>query len=465
MAENYFGLTDKGRVRDNNEDNFIAQPIMKGGMLAACVIDGVGGYEGGEIAAAIAKESILKSLQSLKHDIFQSLRDALISANKNIYTEKTETSSNHEMACVVTLVLVDVSKNRFYYAHVGDTRLYLFRDNSLVKITRDQSFVGFLEDSGRLTEEEAMNHPKRNEINKALGFDNQIEIQPDYADTGESPFLPGDLLLLCSDGLSDMISSSRMISILNGSESLKEKAESLVNAANEAGGKDNITVVLVKNEKKPLKQKATRPVLVKKKDLEQEPAELIKEPVKNDPPKIIRLKNKNPFKGLIIPFVILLLLSLATSVWLFREHFGKSDEEVKRPPVNRNKAELRLQDYINNASSDTLYLGSVFGDSILLTDSIYINRPFLYLKGPAEFFRDSNYLKGGPAIVIGPKCKQVMLDSLSFNGFELAILSYDPAILQMKDLSYKNTRLSIAYMVKQVESPVMQMDSVIKREN
>jgi PPM family protein phosphatase len=251
MAENYFGLTDKGRVRDNNEDNFIAQPIMKGGMIAACVIDGVGGYEGGEIAAGIAKESILKNLQSVKPDIFQTLREALISANKNIYTEKTETSSNQEMACVVTLALIDVSQNRFYYAHVGDTRLYLFRDNSLVKITRDQSFVGFLEDSGRLSEEEAMNHPKRNEINKALGFDNQIEIQADYADSGESPFLPGDLLLLCSDGLSDMISSSQMISILNTKESLHQKAEALITAANDAGGKDNITVVLVKNEKKP----------------------------------------------------------------------------------------------------------------------------------------------------------------------------------------------------------------------
>ena len=221
----------------------------------------------------------------------------------------------------------------------------------------------------------------------------------------------------------------------------------------------------MKNEKKPLKQKATRPVLVKKKDQEKEPEETSNEPVKTEPKKIIPLKNKNSFKGLIIPLIILLLLSLATSVWLFREHFGEAEKENKVQPVKRNQTELRLQDYITNASSDTLYLGSVFGNSIFLTDSIYINRPVLYLKGPVEFLRDSNYVKGGPAIVVGPKCKQVVLDSLAFNGFELAILSYDPAILQMKDLVYKNTRLSIAYMVKHEEPQVMPADSLIKREN
>jgi PPM family protein phosphatase len=194
-------------------------------------------------------------------------------------------------------------------------------------------------------------------------------------------------------------------------------------------------------------------------------AEPVKEPVKNQPQKVIPVKKKNPFKGLILPLIILLLLSLATSVWLFREHFGETETDNKEQLVKRNKVELRLQDYITNAPSDTLYLGSVFGGSIPLTDSIYINRPVLYLKGPVEFFRDSNYVKGGPALVVGPKCKLVVLDSLSFNGFELAILSYDPAILKMKDLVYKNTRLSIAYMVKKEEPNVLLNDSLINREN
>ena len=104
------------------------------------------------------------------------------------------------MACVLTLAVVDIEKNKFYYAHVGDTRLYLFRDNTLVKVSKDHSFVGFLEESGRLTEEAAMQHPKRNEINKALGLGVKFSASDDYIETGESPFLPGDLLLLCSDG-------------------------------------------------------------------------------------------------------------------------------------------------------------------------------------------------------------------------------------------------------------------------
>jgi len=155
-------------------------------------------------------------------------------------------------------------ETNFNYAHVGDTRLYLFRDNSLVKVTHDHSFVGFLEDSGRLSEEAAMQHPKRNEINKALGFDEEKFLEPDYIETGESPFLPGDILLLCSDGLSDMLNSRTIIGILSSPQNIKEKSKELINAANKAGGKDNITVVLLQNNKPPIQQEATKPLLIKK---------------------------------------------------------------------------------------------------------------------------------------------------------------------------------------------------------
>ena len=205
MADNFFGATDKGKMRDNNEDRFIAQTILQKRYVLACVIDGVGGYEGGEIASGLAHDAIINYLQKPFTEIIQSLKNALAAANERIYKKKQDENEISEMACVLTLTLADIKENKFYYAHVGDTRLYLLRDNSLVKVTKDHSFVGFFEDSGRLTEEAAMNHPKRNEINKALGFDEQQFLQPDYIETGESPFLPGDILLLCSDGLSDMI--------------------------------------------------------------------------------------------------------------------------------------------------------------------------------------------------------------------------------------------------------------------
>src|SRR5688572_7136406 len=264
--ELFFGQTDTGKQRDNNEDAFIAEIISKDRYIAACVIDGVGGYEGGEVAAAIAKETILDTLKSASGDPLELMKSSFLLANQKIYEQRQADSNKSNMACVLTLALVDLSNNQFYYSHVGDTRLYLFRDQSLVKLSRDHSFVGFLEDNKKLSEEEAMRHPKRNEINKALGFDPNMSSVTDYIETGSSPFLPGDMLLLCSDGLSDMIDSQTMISVLSSSRSLKQKTAELINAANDAGGKDNITAVLVQNNKKPVKQKATKPVLVKKKD-------------------------------------------------------------------------------------------------------------------------------------------------------------------------------------------------------
>ena len=140
---------------------------------------------------------------------------AIIAANDKINEEKKEAGINERMACVLTCVVADIKNNKCWYAHVGDTRVYLLRDHSLVKISKDHSDVGFLEESGRLSEEEAMRHPRRNEINKALGFEEDISTPEDFIETGESPFLPGDLLLLCSDGLTDMISSGSIMQVLS----------------------------------------------------------------------------------------------------------------------------------------------------------------------------------------------------------------------------------------------------------
>src|SRR6476620_8778915 len=159
MAKHYFGITDVGRQRDNNEDTFFIEPVLDKQYIAAGVIDGVCGYEGGEVAAAIAQQSILAYLQIPSGEVLSMMREAMASANENIYAEKTQTGKNSSMACVATMALIDTTHNNFYYAHVGDTRLYLFRDKTLVKVSKDHSFVGFLEDAGRLTEEAAMQHP------------------------------------------------------------------------------------------------------------------------------------------------------------------------------------------------------------------------------------------------------------------------------------------------------------------
>src|SRR3954471_4677587 len=145
MAENYFGFTDTGKVRTNNEDTFIAQSVINDQFIVACVIDGVGGYQGGEVAARIAHDAILDHLRNKSNDIIGLLKEAVGAANEAIYNEKRVSKANEQMACVLTLALVDIANNKFYFSHVGDTRLYLVRDQSLVKITHDHSFVGFLE--------------------------------------------------------------------------------------------------------------------------------------------------------------------------------------------------------------------------------------------------------------------------------------------------------------------------------
>src|SRR3954470_10632957 len=137
MADNYFGITDTGKVRSNNEDTFIAQTFANDHFIVACVIDGVGGYAGGEVAARLAHDAILEHLKNKTDDIIGLMRSAIGAANEAIYNEKMVSKANEQMACVLTLAIADIANNKFYYSHVGDTRLYLYRDQSLVKITRD----------------------------------------------------------------------------------------------------------------------------------------------------------------------------------------------------------------------------------------------------------------------------------------------------------------------------------------
>ncbi|MBC7400421.1 MAG: serine/threonine-protein phosphatase [Mucilaginibacter sp.] len=266
MADQYFGLTDTGKERKNNEDTFIAETTADNKFIIACVIDGVGGYSGGEIAAELAREAVLQRLSKPVGEIIPIMIDCFNQANQKILDEKKRVKEHDSMACVATLALVDIERNQFYYAHVGDTRLYLLRDNSLIKISHDQSFVGFLEESGRVSEAEAMAHPKRNEINKALGFEGNLAKDNEYIETGQSPFLSGDMLLLCSDGLTDLVTSNDITTIITMEGlSLKDKAKQLIDVANANGGRDNITVVLVKNNKQALKHDATLPAANQKK--------------------------------------------------------------------------------------------------------------------------------------------------------------------------------------------------------
>ncbi|MDO9373067.1 MAG: protein phosphatase 2C domain-containing protein [Ferruginibacter sp.] len=445
MGENFVGITDTGRERDNNEDIFIAQKGFSKHHVLACVIDGVGGYDGGEIAARLTREAILEQLARIPADQTAAMVAALAAANQKIFKEKEANRQFDKMACVVTLAIADLENNKFCYAHVGDTRLYLFRDKSLVKITNDHSTVGFLEESGRLTETAAMQHPKRNEVNKALGYEPSISLAKDFVDTGESPFLPGDMLLLCSDGLTDMIQSSKIIQILERKTNLKTKAAHLVDAANEAGGKDNITVVLVHNNKSPLKHAATKPLPIEKPEepgIGIPPVEPVMlreaEPIPEEKPPV-----KSGRGGLVGMLTILCFVLAAALVWFYLKASGKEQEpKILMPPSKRpqSQAQLNLTDSLRlSPSRKTISLAAAH--LISLTDSFYINQDTLRINGNGATLQGDSAFNG-PAFVLGPACKFVLLDSLTFQNFEVGIHVKNKG-LRLKQVRFVNCAVPV----------------------
>ena len=447
MTENYFGITDTGKVRGNNEDAFIAGRVMNNRFTLACVIDGVGGYSGGEVAADIARKSILDYFSTPSGEIISMMKDSFILANDKIYEEKQHVKEHDSMACVLTLAIIDLENNQFYYAHVGDTRLYLLRDKSLVKLSKDHSFVGFLEDTGRLSEDAAMRHPKRNEINKALGFGMQPKNTDDYIETGQSPFLPGDMLLLCSDGLTDMVNKSDITSILVSDSSLEEKGKQLIDAANKGGGKDNITVVLVHNDKPPVQQEATKPSGVKKKEIlndQSTPPALTKNREKS-----VVLPNKKKKRKWLIPFLALGgVLIIASLLWWKNREPKQNEEEtmIMQMRETRNAQEIKLQATINTLIGDTLFLSdSVFTQPLIISDTITISRDSLYIKSSGNMVlkRDSAY--SGPAILLSENCKHIVIDSLLFEDFNVGILVFNNA-LQLKDVRFNNCSTAVQTM-------------------
>lgn len=241
----FYGNTDTGKRRTNNEDAFVVEWLDDNSVLAI-VIDGVGGYEGGEVAAEIAQREIPSYLREFNRgERLELLKQAVVCANNTIYDRRQFDKARPNMSCVLTLALVDISRNVIDMVHVGDTRLYQFHNGELSKLSHDHSFVGYCEEIGDLTEEEAMHHPRRNEISRSVGEERHGVNDQGFLEAVEFPLLPNTTFLLCSDGLTDLVTSAQISDILGKDISLEDKTKELINAANEAGGKDNVTVVLV----------------------------------------------------------------------------------------------------------------------------------------------------------------------------------------------------------------------------
>lgn len=475
MGEHYFGATDKGQVRDNNEDTFLVQETSGGSSVIACVIDGVGGYEGGEVAAATARDSIAEHLTASPSDGPGGLRDALLLANARIIEQKAAHRGGDRMACVLTLALADLGKNVVHYAHVGDTRMYLLRGTSLVKVTKDHSFVGFLEDSSRLTEENAMRHPKRNEVNKALGFDPNIGKQADYIETGTSPFLPGDLLLLCSDGLTDMIGSTEITDVLTGAGTLPDKAKALLDAANGAGGRDNITVVLVLNNKP---RAAQEPAPVARKS-EPSPAATSATPsaaIATSPSASTTTRSTNarpeatreapllPKKTSPLVFILAIAcvaLAAALAWALMRKSNAPAapTEDEKLAALStpaapakpaRTPEEQRLRDGITSSTGAYALDTTAARTPITLTDSIFIQKETLHLDGGGLVLRGTPGMTA-PALVFSDSVDFVFLENMVFENFPVAIQAR-AGVLQMANVRFVGCATSVTFNLRATDS-------------
>jgi serine/threonine protein phosphatase PrpC len=237
-------LSDPGRERENNEDRVLCDPER--GIYA--VIDGVGGESGGEIAAQTALEILQARLSRRTTDAARLVREAIALANKQIWERAQANPALAGMACVLTVAVVDGDQATI--GHVGDSRLYLLRPGEIRKITKDHSPIGSREDVGEISESEAMSHPRRNEIFRDVGSAPHEPDEEGFIDVTRIVFPPDAALLLCSDGLSDLVTSGTILSTAEAhAGDPRQAVAELIAAANAAGGKDNISVVLVEGER------------------------------------------------------------------------------------------------------------------------------------------------------------------------------------------------------------------------
>jgi protein phosphatase len=221
--------SDTGRQREANEDSYFARPPV------FAVADGMGGAQAGEVASRLAAESF-EAAERGGEPPEAYLRSIATTANARIHRLAQTDASRSGMGTTLTAALVE--DDEVGLAHVGDSRAYLFRDGELKLLTSDHSLVEELRRQGRLTDEQAEDHPQRSIITRALGPEQEVEV-----DTMTYQARPGDVYLLCSDGLTTMMSDDRIAEVLKSAPSLDAAAERLVREANEAGGRDNITVV------------------------------------------------------------------------------------------------------------------------------------------------------------------------------------------------------------------------------
>lgn len=247
-----FGISDVGQKRELNEDNFSVW--QNENILIAVVADGMGGARAGEVASSIACRRFMDNLQGeieriasrdsdrvqLMLEVDRAIDVACVNTNNEVFARSSSDDSLSGMGTtIVGCVIID---NTIWAFNVGDSRLYHIGKNGISQLTVDHSFVQALLDAGKITPEEARSHPNRNIILRAVGIEKSVECDIIHMD------LESGFYLICSDGLSNYFEEEKFLKIVNSSRTLSEKTEALVEWANESGGADNITAVLIDTE-------------------------------------------------------------------------------------------------------------------------------------------------------------------------------------------------------------------------
>ncbi len=455
----FAGNTDTGLRRKDNQDTFICQPIWsRNDIVLLAAIDGVGGLAGGDKAAAIARDSISQYMESPKGDLLTMLREAVVFANNQIVEARKEDIRFAGMCCVLTAAVADANAQRLCFAHVGDSRMYRLRSGQLTKLTKDHSIVGMREDEGELTETEAMQHPRRNEILREVGSAPRRIDDADFMDSGETGFLPGDVILLCSDGLSDMITTAQIQAVLQGHGPLAGKADQLIALANEAGGKDNITVVLAAS---PGGTPLPPPRRVRTEAFPEIPA-------RDDKPTATPKGRRRANKTLVAGIVAALLLIAAAAAWYFypfRNGAGSlapADDTVtgaaaRSTEIGSVSVQASRPDYIDSA---TRALGStpLSGRHLSIDpalDTLWISGPVSLdalqsITGGADRntvirSRDAA-VRNGPAIRLGDtagKLEKRLLRRLTISGFDVGIEMPAHARIQLQQLRFEGVKHAV----------------------
>lgn len=234
--------SDKGRMREQNEDACLILPSQQ----VYVVADGVGGNNSGEYASRMAVSCVADFIRENdlakaadEGNLAEVLRRCINEVNRTIFVTAREFEGSRGMA--TTLVICFIREDKAYFVNIGDSRAYIKRGSSIFQVTEDHSYVNTLLKLGVITPDEAKDHERGNIITRAIGAEANVQ-----ADLYQTDLEDGDVILLCSDGLHNEVSEDRIAEMISESDSMKELASGLVREANEAGGKDNITVVCLK---------------------------------------------------------------------------------------------------------------------------------------------------------------------------------------------------------------------------